>query len=385
MLFALGSACDEGHSARLDTASPLPSAALPKILGIDAQSLPPPADPPAPAGNLQAELEAFTTIDACVEARARLDPLVGEAIEAIGYDTLLRDACRILDAAKAREPKRCEAIETTALRERCQTTAAQVVGDADACPWSAPARPRLGRDPVCVAIASRDPRLCAAAAKPSAQTTCEAIVTHDIARCDKLLAPSDASRCTRTTGRWRAAIPAPSAQERPPLRAMGTLHIETTDAGLPLDDALDPDLRRGVVVDEEPDGAHVFVGSLSEAGFDFIAPSPHVRATFAFQLLAPNAGSPSERAYGARLERAELVVPGRAAFATPVANSTLRATLSRFSPQRGAPLEVSIDGTLGDSAGTWRVHAQIATFVRDVFRSTGQGQRDSIVSGPDLH
>src|ERR1019366_5592349 len=43
--------------------------------------------PPAPAGDLKAEIARFTTLDACVNERARVDPIVGDALEAIGYDT----------------------------------------------------------------------------------------------------------------------------------------------------------------------------------------------------------------------------------------------------------------------------------------------------------
>lgn len=334
-----------------------------------------PADPPAPPGDLGAELDAFTTIDACVEARSRLDPLVGEAIDALGYDTLLQDACRLLDAAKAREPRRCDAIGATSLRERCQATVAELAGDADACPWETPARPRLGRDPGCVAIALRDVRLCAGATRSSAEVTCRAILTHDKARCSTLSAGSEAARCARIVDRWQAAVPA-ATEDRPAPQTLGALHvepvepIETGAAGF--DAALGPDVRRGVVVEEERDGAHVIVGSLSEAGLDFIAPSPHVGATLAFEMVAVAANSSRTKGVDARIERAKLVIPGRALVAPAAAPSTLRATLSRFEPKRGAPLDVTIEGTLSSGAGTWRLRGRLATFVRDVVRDSQQ-------------
>src|SRR5882672_10911764 len=42
-------------------------------------------DPPPRTGDLKSEVESFTTLDACVKARAPIDPLLGDAIEALGY------------------------------------------------------------------------------------------------------------------------------------------------------------------------------------------------------------------------------------------------------------------------------------------------------------
>jgi hypothetical protein len=94
-------------------------------------------DPPAPAGDLKAEIARFTTIDACVAERARVDPIVGDALEAIGYDTFLRDACRVVDAAKANDPARCAAIDASSLEARCRATVAEVSASPEACPWDA--------------------------------------------------------------------------------------------------------------------------------------------------------------------------------------------------------------------------------------------------------
>lgn len=377
ILFGFGPGCDRDRPTAPQTArtGAHDDETRAEVLGLDA-AIQAPTDPPAPAGDLRAELDAFTTVDACVDARARLDPLVGEAIEAIGYDTFLRDACRILDAAKAREPKRCERIDASSLRERCQTTVAEVIGDANLCPWAEAARPRLGRDPACVAIALRDARMCAGAAHSAAQTTCEAIVTHDSARCGNL-AHLDAARCERMADRWRRAVPVSSSADRPLWQPRGSLRVETVDAGssLGVDVDLGPDVRHGVVVAEDRNGAHFVVGPLSHSGLDFIAPSPHVRATLAFEVLVlPQASS--RTVPSAQVRRAELVVPGRVAAATPAAHSTLEAKISRFEPTRGAPLEFTIDGALSDSTGVWPVHGQVATFVRDVLRDDALAGRE---------
>jgi hypothetical protein len=52
--------------------------------------------------------------------------------------------------------------------------------------------------------------------------------------------------------------------------------------------------------------------------------------------------------------------------ATPLARSTLVAKVSKLEPTRGGVVALSVDGTIGDSSGTWRVRLQVTTFVRDV-------------------
>ncbi len=147
---------DEGRHGY--EAEPVPVASVAKALGVDAASLEVAVDPPAAAGDLQAEIQGFGGIDACVEQKAHLDPLLGDALEAIGYDTFVRDACRVLDAAKAGDPARCDAIDASSLRRQCVSTVAVSKGDADACPWNIPSRPEDGRDTWCLAMAARDPR-----------------------------------------------------------------------------------------------------------------------------------------------------------------------------------------------------------------------------------
>jgi hypothetical protein len=163
----------------------------------------------------------------------------------------------------------------------------------------------------------------------------------------------------------------------------GRLHIEGAGANAPVDVDLggDPDIRRGIVVSQQRDGTRFVVGPLTDQGLDFVAPSPHVRASLALQVVRSSSPGASSSAAGAsatdakspgesRIERAELVVPGRAPMATPMAHSTLTARFSRFDPTRGSPVVFTVDGTLADAAGAWRVHAEMATFVRDVVRLT---------------
>ena len=351
--------CDREESRRTP-AEQAPVASVERALGVEAGELELRVDPPAAAGDLAGEIASFTTVDACIDSHAHLDPLLGDALEAIGYDTFVRDACRVLDAAKARDPKRCGAIDASALRRQCASTVAATLGDADVCPWMVPSRPALGRDASCLAIASRDPRLCAAEETTMARATCEAIVRHDATTCAKLPLKADQARCKRDADRWRNLTALPDGGGAPP-PFEATLHVESADdAGAPIDTNLAPDLGRGLVVVAERGGERLSVGPVSDSGLGFVAPSPHVQATLALELFASSDGKRVE------VNRAELLMPGRSPVATPLAHSTLLAKVSKLEPTRGGTASLTVDGTIGDSSGTWRVHLQATTFVRDI-------------------
>jgi hypothetical protein len=344
-------------------AEPVPVASVAKALGVDAGELEPAVDPPAAAGDLQAEIQGFATVDACVEQKAHLDPLLGDALEAIGYDTFVRDACRVLDAAKAGDPARCDAIDASSLRRQCVGTVAASKGDADLCPWNIPSRPEDGRDTWCLAMAARDPRLCAAQETSAARATCDATVRHDPAGCAKLPVKADQARCKRDVERWRNVTPAPDASLAAMTAAEGTLHLEprdASDAGTPIDANLAAILARGIVLVEQRDGVRFDLGSASLTGSSFIAASPHTQATLAAQLFA---GLDGKRV---TVERVELSVPGHAPLSTPLAHSTITATLDRLEHKRGATAGVTLEGDVGDSTGTFHVRVKATTFVRDV-------------------
>lgn len=379
--FATGCESPSGRSdGRPDLAPPRASGpadapALAKLLGVDAGEFEA-MDPPAPPGDLKADIDRFTTVEACALERARLDPLLGDALEAIGYDTFLRDACRVIEAAKANDANRCAAIDASSLEARCRATVAEVAGTPDACPWETSSRPARGRDPRCLAVASRDTRLCAAVADPLERATCEATLDASDRSCATLSTRGARSRCSRDADRWRGVLASaregehggPSAHE-PPLAVAGRLHVERTDhadAAEAIDVDLTPDLARGITLMQQRDGARLVLGPLTETGLDFIAPSPHVRASLALELTAVT--GPHGAGTTARIERAELVVPGRPPLSTPGAQSTLAVKVDKLDPVRGGSVAVVVDGDISASGSSWRVHADAATFVRDVVR-----------------
>jgi hypothetical protein len=394
LLAALAPACDSHEAGSSGRNQPPPLASGPadlrgiaKLLGLDAGELETPVDPPAPAGDLKVDMDRFTSVDECALERARLDPLVGDALEAIGYDTFLRDACRVIDAAKAKDASRCAEIDASSLAARCRATVAQVAGTPDACPWESMTHPARGRDPRCLAVSSRDVRLCAAVSDPVERATCQAMLARDDRPCAALQVRAARSRCTRDADRWRGILAsaspgAGSGTHDTPLAVTGRLHADRidhvdhvdhvdrtdrTDAAQTLDLDLAPDLAHGVTVVQQRDGARLVLGPLSEAGLDFVAPSPHVRGSLALELFA--ASGPRGAGPTVRIERAELVVPGRPPLATPGAQSSLTAKLDRLDAARATPIAVVVDGDISAAGSSWRVHAEATTFVRDVVQT----------------
>jgi hypothetical protein len=363
------------------SASAAPISSLALALGVDAGDLEVRLDPPAPPGDLKAEIDRFTTVDACVDERARLDPVLGDALEAIGYDTFLRDACRVVDATKANDVSRCASIDSSALAARCRATVAEVAGNPDACPWEIGDRPAVGRSPACLAVSIRDPRLCAGVADALERATCEAMLARDAGPCAKLRGHGAQARCARDAERWRGVLAGAPDARTPPFPVAGTLHLANTDRGDPagaagatgiIDVNLAPDLEHGVTLLEQRDGTRFVLGSLTDTGVDFIAPSPHVGASLALEVVVPPGPSTTESVkVAARITRVELLLPGRAPVTLPGAHSTLTARLDRLVHARGGDVKLVVDGDLAAAGSSWHLHAEETTFVRDVVHVHG--------------
>ena len=117
------------------------------------------SDPLSAAGDLKEDVTRFSTLDSCVAQHAVLDPVVSDAVRSIGYDTLLRDACRVLQALKLKDTSPCLAITASALQNRCESLVAMELQDPEKCPWYSTAEKELGRDPMCLAVSTHDPRI----------------------------------------------------------------------------------------------------------------------------------------------------------------------------------------------------------------------------------
>ena len=338
------------------------------MLSVDG-SIEAPFDPPAAAGDLAADIAAFTTLEACVE-HASVEPFLGDALQAIGYDSFVRDACRIIDAAKARDLTRCDAIDASMLRERCVATVAEVAGDPDACPWLFPGQRERGRDPSCIALSMRDPRMCAGAENESSRATCQAITTHEPAPCAPLSSRVERARCTREARRYGSAVSAREVPSKPWAAPTGSFSIAAPDGAHVLDIDLAPDLSRGIVLVQQRGAARLVVGSLHEESSGLLAVSPYAHPTLAFALLLPNGSSSgaageNKAPVGANVEHLELSLPDHVVLSS----AALRAVtikVQELAVQRAAPVCLSIDAVVQVDGSSRNLHAKMMTFVRDV-------------------
>jgi hypothetical protein len=371
LLAAAASGCDDKKSAPEATAKTGSSPALSAIANnLDASVLGDPSDPPAPAGDLKEDLDRFVNVDTCVAERAKLDPLVGDALGAIGYETFLRDACRLLEAARDKKRETCDRIDSSALRSRCQTWVAIVAQTPDACPMQFEALVTRGRNPSCVAVAAKDPRLCAGEARSVQRATCEAMVHRDPARCEALL-PNQRPLCQREVARWRSVLAPPleGLDKLPTVR--GKLVVRGT-SGTPdpiaIETDLAPDFARGVVAVTTRDRTRIELGSLVESEVARIAASPQKRTRIGLAVIAFNGegGGIGAKTGGPTIQKLELELPGEAPLVSPPSVCDCKVTTAKIASQRGGEAAVVLDGTISSNGRTYKVSLDLVTFVRDI-------------------
>lgn len=351
------------------------------VLGMDASVLSDPIDPPPPAGDLKSELDRFVNVDTCVTERAKLDPLVGDALGAIGYETFLRDACRLLEAAKDRKRETCDRIDSSALRSRCQSWVAMIAQTPEQCPMQFEGLVTRGRQASCLAIAAKDPRLCVGEARTVQRATCEALVAQDPSKCAQLL-PAHRALCEREVARWRTVL-APPLEGLPKLptpRAKLVVHGAagaTNPADTPsVDVDLTADFIRGVVVvtgressmSNIPPRARIELGTVVESEAARIAASPQKRARIGLAVVA-ELGKTEK----ATVQKLELELPGAAPIISPPASCDCRLTKFHAATERGGEVAIVLDGTVSGAGQSYKVTLDLVTFARDVI-SEGAGQ-----------
>ena len=348
---------------------PEPTVAAPSVsalseLGLDAGVLGEPLDPPAPAGDLQAELDRFVNVDQCVAERAQLDPLIGDALGAIGYETFLRDACRLLEAAKDKRRETCDKIDSSALRARCQSWVAMISQIPDACPMQFEGLVTRGRNPSCVAIAAKDPRLCNGEPRTVQRGTCEAMVTRDPTKCDVLL-PNQRPLCKREVARWRGVLAPPleGLDKLPTPRGKLTIRGVSGTPDPPTTEVdLAQDFARGVVVVTARERIRVELGTVVESEAARIAASPQKRPRIGVALIV----EPGKKEPHPVLQKLELELPGEAPIVSPPATCDCKITTGRATATRGGEAAVAIEGTITSGGRSYAVNIDLSTFVRDI-------------------
>lgn len=362
--------CKENRDAAGSTsgAPVAPSVVEALALGVDGGEMGEPLDPPAPSGDLAEELEHFVNVDTCVAQRAKLDPLVGDALSAIGYETFLRDACRLLEAAKDRKRDTCDRIDSSALRARCQSWVAMVSQAPDACPLQFEGLVTRGRDPSCVAIASREGRLCSGEPRAVSRATCTAMVARDPSKCDVLLS-NQRPLCRREVARWRGVLPPPleGLDKLPSPRVKLSLRgISGTPDPLEKEVELTSELARGAVIVTANERMRVELGTVGDSDAARIAASPQKKARVGLAMLL----EPSKDGVRPTMQRLELELPAEAPIVSPPSTCDCRVTVARATPTRGAEVAFAVTGTLSSGTRSYDVSIEATTFVRDVVAET---------------
>jgi hypothetical protein len=323
-------------------------------------------DPTPPSGDLKADIESFTTLEACVRTRTPSDPLLGDAIDALGYDSLTRDACRILQALKAKTTDACKPIVASALRGRCESHVAVLTGDPSLCP-AMNGGGLAAREPVCLARASRDERLCSAA------------LATDRARCKALVLgrPGDCGRdpsCVRQVERYKSLLEKPSSHP-----AVAThLRIEVTevsrsDAAATLLD-IDEVAAGGAVVQLTDERVRLALGAPKSAAW-LPAESPLASPRAFIEIAAPldavpGLGNSKRKDAGAAIElgprdvRFDLLVPKVATLSAFTASERVL-DIERLSTEPGGSIRFVLTSTLRDAPRVFRVKLDVETFVRE--------------------
>jgi hypothetical protein len=372
---AIAVACDDKKSpiAAPPASSDVPAspASVVAMLGLDAGALIETTDPPPPAGDLKADLDRFVSVETCVKERANVDPLVGDALRAIGYDTFLRDACRLLEAAKDQKREKCDRIDSSALRLRCQSWVAMVAQTPESCPLQFDGVPTRGRNVTCLAVAGKDPRLCAGEPRTAVRAACEAMTTREEAPCNALL-PSDAPSCKRELARWRSLLAQPLSGLPKLPGARGKLIVKG-DTGTPDPPTTDADLAselaRGGVVVTSRERSRVELGMIGESETSRIAPSPNRRARLGLAVLLEPGPTPKDPPKPL-LERLELEIPGEATLVSPSARCDCKITTARVDRTRGGEIAFALSGTIALGTRSYKIDVDLATFVRDVVPET---------------
>jgi hypothetical protein len=361
----LASACEKSpfDPDRLPSQEPpAPRAGAPKELAaLDAGVAVERADPVTPAGDLREEVARFTTLDACVAEHALSDPLVGDALRSIGYDTLLRDACRILQALKLKDAGPCSLISASGLQRRCEATVAIAIKDPSRCPWTVASQKRLGRDVSCLAVSTHDARICAAELE-SARATCEALASGDASACGRATGEGR-STCARDVERLAPLVQGEHlAHPTTPPSAHLTIHGAKGTADLQVADVdLSSGVAGGAVIASEPAVGVVMTFARDAEGS--LGLPTRLERTHITASVALGDGVP-------RLSKLDIIAPKVPELACPSPHCSLTVSMPKAEGERGSPLAAVVEGTIETPQGTYQVKLQIDSFVRDLVGRT---------------
>jgi hypothetical protein len=339
-----------------------------ELAGLASEAgLDPETDPVPPSGDLKGDIASFAGLEACVRAHGARDPVLADAIDALGYDTLARDACRMLEALGAQDVRPCKPIASSTLRSRCEENVAVLLGNASLCPLSG-LRHGDGRDPLCLARASRDDRLCTAV-EPARRSICKALVGGDAQDCH------GDTTCVREVERWKSVVEKPAKHDA----ATARLHVEITpQKGTP-----DPPVRSfdfdeealgGAVVRIVGDRARVSLGTPRSpywASWDSEYARPQVFLEVAGSRGEANKAS---RALATTDLTLDLLLPKVGLFSALTSDErTVEGTA--WPSKMGDAVKLVLTAELHDGPQVYKTKIDVDTFVRDVVEPAAAGER----------
>ena len=323
-------------------------------------------DPAAPGGDLRRDLTEFTTLDTCVHSHQVTDPVLADAVDALGYDTLVRDACRTLQALKSKDGKHCQPIAAASVRQRCESQVAILAGEPALCPLVSRGATMPAREPVCLARASRDERLCAAALG-SDRAACQALVRGRASECG-----NDAA-CARQVERFRGLLEKPATREPFATRlrvefASEPGKAERFEGAFDLDDVA----AAGAVARPMGDKVRFMIGTPKGVlwpAWDSSSAAP--RLFLALSVPTKPKGPTADKSdaapgipLGSTDLAMDLLIPHIALLDGTLA-SDRRVLIDNASAATSSPLRLTLTTKVRDATRTFRVKIEVETFVRD--------------------
>lgn len=343
-----------------DPRAPEPRGEVPSPdLELEERLEPPPSSAwPTEVRSLREAVDAFTTVEACLqELRARTPTAVAEGLADLSYDGFFDDVCRALEAVKRGSVEGCDALAISTARAGCRRRLAIVHGRPSACPED---RVVPGREAVCVAWAARDPGLCRASRD---EVRCRAVLEGDERAC-RALPAGDRERCRAHVRRYASALGGERAAS-PATRERAVMTLEVRERGAsPITIERDV-LDRGVrLVPEACVHAVRLANPLGElevpVGVRDEPPSFHLELA-----VPPGRDAPFELALGPTEAVLSLRTPVHGGV-TSIAGARGVVRVERFEPRLGGALAGTIEGTLRHAETELEVRGRFATFVRDL-------------------
>ncbi|MFK7985830.1 MAG: hypothetical protein AB8I08_07335 [Sandaracinaceae bacterium] len=304
---------------------------------------------------IEAASARFRSLGACVAALQSGTPTaVVEGLDDLGYDAFFEQTCRSLQAVHEGDRAACDDLTVSTARAGCLRRLAIVHGRPEACPR---VRAREGREPTCIAWASRDPSLCAAAALAD-RPTCRAAFEGEGA-CDPL-PPFSRARCAAQVQRFGDVVEGsdPSRAPRGPRAFTLTARVRGEEP-VHIDGSF---VDRGVTLRAHGCQWHVEM-------IDPLQPAVGVGSDRAHAGLALSVPAEARPGTSVPLDASAavltLVLPGRGGL-TSMAGASGEVELSRFEAERGGAVRGEIRGRLRSGAEFVEVEGEFTTFVADL-------------------